>query len=194
MSIDMIETYDDVFDNEWCENFIKHFEHFHTRGKTYSNRREPNLVQDTRIQYDWAPHPADSYYDPAWVDNFYQGIENCYLQYRKQHQAVEMCGPHSAKGMSVQKTGPHEGYHGWHSENMDYPTATRLLVYTLYLNDVEEGGETEFLYQGVKVKPKAGRVCIWPAALTHLHRGNPIYTGSKYLITGWVTYDNVVYV
>ena len=74
------------------------------------------------------------------------------------------------------------------------PCGVRILTLFIYLNDVEEGGETEFLYQGVKVKPKAGRVCIWPAALTHLHRGNPIYTGSKYLITGWVTYDNVVYV
>ena len=29
----------------------------------------------------------------------------------------------------------------------------RVMAYTLYLNSVEEGGETEFLYPGVKIKP-----------------------------------------
>ena len=190
----MISIYDDAFDKEWCDNFIEHFEHFNREGRLHVNRREPNLVQDTRIQYDWAPHPAINYYEPEWIDNFYEGIDNCYLQYRKEYQILEDVGPHSAKGMSVQKTTANEGYHRWHSENMEYASATRLLVYSLYLNDVEEGGETEFLYQGVKVAPKAGRVIIWPAAITHPHRGNPIYSGAKYLITGWITYDNVVYV
>ena len=190
----MITVYNHAFDKEWCDNFIEHFEHWNREGKTLINRREPNLVQDTRVQYDWGPHPSINYYDPIWVDQFYEGIEKCYLEYRKEHQILEDVGPHSMKGMSVQKTTANEGYHRWHSENMEYASATRLLVYTLYLNDVEEGGETEFLYQGIKVEPRAGRVMIWPAAITHPHRGNPIYSGAKYLITGWFTYDNVVYV
>ena len=58
----------------------------------------------------------------------------------------------------------------------------------IYLNDVEEGGETEFLYQSIRVAPKAGTLLIWPAGFTHTHRGNPPLSGDKYIATGWVQY------
>jgi hypothetical protein len=61
----------------------------------------------------------------------------------------------------------------------------RYLAYTVYLNTVEEGGETEFLYQKQRLKPEAGTLAIWPAAWTHVHRGNPPLSGSKYIITTW---------
>ena len=57
----------------------------------------------------------------------------------------------------------------------------------VYLNDVEEGGETEFLYQQLKIKPSKGRVVIWPGSFTHLHRGNPPMS-TKYIATGWFAF------
>ena len=64
----------------------------------------------------------------------------------------------------------------------------RILAWTLYLNDIPEGeGETEFLWQATKVKPKAGLLCIFPASFTHTHRGNPVYSTNKYIATGWFT-------
>jgi hypothetical protein len=63
-----------------------------------------------------------------------------------------------------------------------------LLLAIGYLNDVEEGGETEFLYQGVRVKPKKGTIILCPAAFTHTHRGNPPLSGDKYIINTWVQY------
>ena len=64
-----------------------------------------------------------------------------------------------------------------------------VINYMLYLNDIDEGGETEFLYQGKKLKPEQGKVVIFPCGFTFPHRGNPIYKGEKYIITGWYTYD-----
>ena len=59
----------------------------------------------------------------------------------------------------------------------------------LYLNDIPEGeGETEFLWQGLRVQPKAGTMLIWPAFYTHTHRGNAVYSCSKYIATGWGLY------
>jgi hypothetical protein len=55
----------------------------------------------------------------------------------------------------------------------------------VYFNDVEEGGETEWLYQQLKIQPKAGRVVIWPGSFTHMHRGNPPME-NKYIATGWL--------
>ena len=49
----------------------------------------------------------------------------------------------------------------FHGENINWNLHTRTMAWMAYLNDVEEGGETEFLYQQLKVKPKKGTVVIW---------------------------------
>ena len=85
----------------------------------------------------------------------------------------------------LQKTDPTEGYHDWHSESNNIACANRTLVWSVYFNDLEDSGETEFLYQKQKIKPKAGRVLIFPGSFTHLHRGNPPYK-AKYIATGWL--------
>jgi len=56
------------------------------------------------------------------------------------------------------------------------------------LNDVEEGGETEFLYLKKRFKPIRDRLLIFPAGFTHTHRGNPPLSGDKYILTGWVEF------
>ena len=83
---------------------------------------------------------------------------------------------------------PSQGYHIWHSE-YDYnapETRLRWGVWTFYLNDIEEGGETEFLYQSLRIKPKQGTLCLFPAYYTHTHRGNPPLKETKHIITGWI--------
>jgi len=90
--------------------------------------------------------------------------------------------------VKLQRTPPRGGYHIWHCEQDSLKHAQRVLVWTIYLNDVPYNeGETEFLWQGVRVNPRAGRCSIWPAAFTHHHRGNPVYTHDKYIATGWYT-------
>lgn len=85
------------------------------------------------------------------------------------------------------------GYPYWHSEV--YPQAGhndalhRIMLFMFYLNDVEEGGETEFYYQNLKVKPKAGRMVIAPAYFTHTHRGNVPVSNDKYILTSWVLFN-----
>ena len=85
----------------------------------------------------------------------------------------------------LQKTVKGGGYHIWHYEQMNLSTTDRILVWTIYLNDVEEGGETEFLYQSKRVKAKKGDICIFPAQFNYTHRGNPPLSGDKYIATGW---------
>jgi hypothetical protein len=95
--------------------------------------------------------------------------------------------------MKFQKTQPSEGFHLWHSEVSPVKEyIIRWGVYTLYLNDIEEGGETEFLYQNLRLPPKQGTFSIFPSYYTHTHRGNPPLSGTKYIITGWLTYPHKI--
>jgi len=96
-------------------------------------------------------------------------------------------GPFHYTGLKIQKTLPTEGYHIWHIEhNRGFGNEPRAFVFSIYLNDVEEGGETEFLHFSKRIKPKAGRIVIWPAAFPYLHRGNPPLSGEKYILTSWM--------
>lgn len=84
------------------------------------------------------------------------------------------------------------GYPHWHSEvypkDANCEQLHRVLAFQFYLNDVTEGGETEFFYQEKKVQSKAGRMIIFPAGFTHTHRGNKPESGDKYIITSWVMF------
>ena len=89
--------------------------------------------------------------------------------------------------LKIQKTLPTEGYHVWHLEHgKGFDNEPRAFVFSIYLNDVEEGGETEFLHFSKRVQPKTGRIVIWPAGFPYVHRGNPPLSGEKYILTSWM--------
>lgn len=92
--------------------------------------------------------------------------------------------------MKLQVTPLTGGYSVWHIEQGPGEESRRVLAWSIYLNDVEEGGETEFLYQGARYKPKAGSLLMWPASITHPHRGNPPLSNEKLMLTGWICYGN----
>lgn len=82
------------------------------------------------------------------------------------------------------------GFHRKHADRA-YGTGVadsfRELVWMTYLNDVHTGGETEFMFYRLKIKPQRGLTLMWPAGWTHLHRGLPSPTTEKMIITGWLT-------
>jgi hypothetical protein len=63
-----------------------------------------------------------------------------------------------------------------------------VLLFQFYLNDVADGGETEFLYQGRKIEARQGRLIIAPAGFTHTHKGHVPASGDKYVATSWILY------
>jgi hypothetical protein len=87
---------------------------------------------------------------------------------------------------NIQKYEPGKHYSVWHCENNGNPQYFRRhLAFMTYLNDVTDGGETEFLYQNTWIKPEKGLTLVWPAHFTHIHRGIPSPTQEKYVTTGW---------
>lgn len=183
-----IEEYSHVFPLDYCKKLIETFEMRADMQLTEHQKGFKN--QDERIFMDMSNHNNMFHVDADLCKFFYQTLMNTYNEkYRAKYDSLAAVVQHSPKGMSVQKTRPHQGYHAWHCENADLCTSSRVMAYTLYLNSVEEGGETEFLYQGVKIKPEPGKLAIFPAYYTHPHRGNPIYKGVKYIVSGWYTFD-----
>jgi hypothetical protein len=86
---------------------------------------------------------------------------------------------------NMQKYNPGEGFFGWHCERASIKYMNRVLVWMIYLNDVTDRGETEFLYQHHFEEAEAGKLIIWPSDWTYTHRGVPSTTQTKYILTGW---------
>jgi hypothetical protein len=88
----------------------------------------------------------------------------------------------------VQRYIKNEGKYIYHNDfNIDYKKKSyRVLTYLFYLNDIDEGGETEFFGGDIKIIPKAGKLIIFPASWTFPHCGKMPISSNKYIITGWI--------
>ena len=93
---------------------------------------------------------------------------------------------------NIQHYAPNEGYRMWHCERSTSQSLQRALAWMTYLNDVDDGGETEFHWQQLKVKPVKGKTVIWPTDFTHLHRGITSPTQHKYIVTGWFSFFDAI--
>ncbi len=96
----------------------------------------------------------------------------------------------SLKPFNIQRYLPNEGFHAWHTERHNVGSSLRHLTFMTYLNNVNDGGETEFFYQQLKIKPKKGLTLIWGTDWTFTHRGIPSKTETKYITTGHYHYDS----
>lgn len=97
-------------------------------------------------------------------------------------------GPFKDMGYAIQRTDP-GGYYHWHIDGGSHEFSQRQLVAIWYLNSLgNQGGETEFEYQDLKIIPEAGKLVLFPPFWTHRHRGKVLQHGSKYIATTWVVF------
>tara|TARA_B100001094_G_scaffold320384_1_gene366533 strand:- start:2031 stop:2627 length:597 start_codon:yes stop_codon:yes gene_type:complete len=184
-----IGVYDNYITENECDNAIRFFENENKFNKTVNRIafEQASILQKQDQQYFAGSENLDVWWDtfkPMMVN--FDLAWNHYIKSTGADEAYDN-GPFHFTSMKIQKTLPTEGYHIWHIEhNKGFDNEPRAFVFSIYLNDVEEGGETEFLHFSKRVKPKKGRIVIWPAAFPYLHRGNPPLSGEKYILTSWM--------
>ncbi len=88
-------------------------------------------------------------------------------------------------GYMIQKYEP-GGFYEWHQDWTILGTGSRVYTFIWYLNTIKksDGGWTEFI-DGTKIQPKAGKLVMFPATWTYLHRAYPPKV-PKYIVTGWI--------
>jgi hypothetical protein len=184
-----IGIYENAFSKEYCDDLIRAYDLAIEVG--YGLQRQDNEPFSKLYKCDTQLFNScgDIRVPLPSVKNFHNIFWNvCYPLYQNEYPLLKESAPHANYGFKIQKTNLREGYHVWHYESSTRETSNRLLAWMVYLNDVQDGGETEFLYQSMRIKPKQGTLVIWPAAFTHGHRGNPPLTEPKYIITGWTEF------
>ena len=189
---DFIGIYDGLFSKEYCDRWIKHFETADANGFGYNRlqglQRDGHINADQSIDYANAAFYQEHSMRVDCGEFNVAFWEACYALYAEKFSILKTADQHKIYEVKIQRTRPKEGYHIWHCEDTTRLKRNRLLTFMVYLNDIEDGGETEFLYLSKRVKPVTGRVLLWPAGYTHTHRGNPPLKDTKYIITGWVEF------
>ena len=125
--------------------------------------------------------------NPAWKDidrELFRSLSRALRRFSEDFPFFS--GPFKDTGYGIQRTLPGEYYH-WHIDGGSHEFANRQLVAIWYLNQLDDsGGETEFEYQQIKIRPETGKLLLFPPFWTHLHRGKTLQTGVKYIATTWV--------
>ncbi len=167
-----------------CDNMVERFEqakdeHYLGRiGQTFDEDR--SIKKSTDLVVSGKEHWKD-------VDNnLFRSLGLALQEFKQTYEYFQ--GPFKDNGYAIQRTEVGEHYH-WHIDGGSHDFSQRQLVAVWYLNDVPgPGGETEFLFQDVKVTPKKGKLILFPPFWTHEHRGVTLEKGVKYIATTWVVF------
>ncbi|MGD2171521.1 MAG: 2OG-Fe(II) oxygenase [Gammaproteobacteria bacterium] len=126
---------------------------------------------------------------PHWQDldrELFRSLSRALAEFKQKFTFFD--GPFKDNGYAIQRTDAGEFYH-WHIDGGSHEFAMRQLVAIWYLNEPDgDGGETEFKYQQISIRPETGKLLLFPPFWTHLHRGKTLAGGSKYIATTWVVF------
>ena len=172
-----------------CDDILTHFEnnkHLHEPGLV---GHPENKVVDKKIKESidlLVRH--DSFHEPflqyrICLSKIIKLYEKKYIEL-KEHSLFNV-----TTGYNIQYYKPKTGFKQWHSERQCPGNSKRLLVFMTYLNDVDDGG-TEFKYQNITSPAKKGLTLLWPSDWTHTHRGQISKKNEKYIVTGWLSFEN----
>lgn len=197
-----IGIYDNVARADTCKTLIDIFERFDAEGKTAQGMFGQDSTYDAQVKdsmdlgifYARQGMPPVKHAEGRMILQLVHDIWDCTLDYfhRVDHMmnqspwvtaARTLCYP--SNFIIKRYTPPHQGFHAWHADNSP-ANLDRILVVLLYLNDVEDGGETMFYHQDVSCAPRAGRLIVFPAGFTHVHKGNSPRSNTKYIMNGWI--------
>jgi hypothetical protein len=80
-----------------------------------------------------------------------------------------------------------KGKYIYHNDfGINYEDGThRVITYLWYLNDVDEGGQTE-LWGNRRIKPEKGKLVLFPSHWAFPHTGKMPISHDKLIITGWL--------
>ena len=186
--VDFIGVYDKVVPPDMCKKIIDFFEdnkdlqfrgRFVVDGETI---RDPKVkdskditlyFNDKTIQTTILSRVLDPY-TAVYINTF---------------RSTEIVDSFSVEmGYNLQRYNPGQGYHLLHCEN-NCRGVERVLAWTLYLNTVTDGGGTYYPEYEKIIDAVEGRLCIFPAFWTHAHKGVVSDTQTKYIATGWHSYN-----
>ena len=178
-----VKIYDNVIDEKSCKGLIEKFEASQDKYETVNIKDKEDRISFKQIvlvrNEEWKT------INDGMMTLFQAYIE----QYKKECNISTKMWPekHGYEAIRMKRyLANNYDRFDYHVDVKDYATARRFLAFFIYLNDVEEGGETEFLFG--RVQPKMGRLIMFPPMWPWFHAGRKPVSGTKYFIHSYCHY------
>lgn len=185
-----VGIFERVIPDTICDKFIEYYNNAEASGATRTRQELGDGTSAEKNDSATTIEPVFQMHNASYdfCTDFLNLFWIYYEEYSKHYWLLKEAPRHYVHTIKIQKTLPSQGYHMWHTENLSLDYKSRVTAFMVYLNDVEDGGETEFLFESLRVKPTKGTLVVWPAGYTHAHRGNPPLSGVKYVVTSWTEF------
>ena len=189
-----IQVYDDVIDEDSCQMLIDKFESSEDQYEEVRQAERDEAIAFKQINLvthheDWKSVSAGAM--EMFQDYIMTYIHDCKIMPKQWPTTYG----YEALRIKRYENNDYDRFDP-HVDVMNYETARRFLAFFVYLNDVDEGGETVFLsinrpgtYIPIKIKPKVGRLLMFPPTWQYYHAGLKPVSGKKYLLSSYCHYD-----
>ena len=182
----------DILSSELCEKFINTFNKSDDRrpGVTLGKGKKSKESTDITFNPNFKNHPQWGELLKPMIHLLKQQIKH----YHREYFFIEeenrlLADPENLvidSYFNMQYYKPEEGFYNWHCERSCINTSRRVLTWMFFLNDVIDGGGTQFYYQNHTEPAERGKIVIFSSDYVHAHKGEVSKTEDKYILTGWV--------
>jgi 2OG-Fe(II) oxygenase superfamily len=177
----------ELLSKELCQTIIDNYEQDSRRhaGYVIRGRGEKELQDEIKVSTDLVIGQ-----DGAWAAAFEElnrAVNDALQQITAQIPSLQIW-PLWWTGYKIQYYKKNEGHFKWHFDAIGPGTWERQLAMVIYLNSVQDGGETCFHRQNLEVKPIAGDALMFPTFWTHAHCGQIPRSEDKYIISSFVSF------
>jgi hypothetical protein len=179
-----IGVFENYFQNSYFQDVINYYDKI-SGLSLHQQDIVPKHWKDDEQLYFLDPKVISTLH-PQYVNHFLEVLWKKIMPIYTDKFSILQDKSYKVEQIKMKKIIPGGGFHQWHYEALGDDSKRRIVV-QLYMNDIDEAGETEFLYQNTRIIPKKNKLLVWPADWTHTHRGNPpIGSKNKYILTTWL--------
>ncbi|KZR69477.1 hypothetical protein PMIT1313_01165 [Prochlorococcus marinus str. MIT 1313] len=198
MSLDLIACYRNTGFEAVADGVMSFFDQrldLQHSGVAFGNDSSSSEAEPAKVSTDISLVAIDRS-DPeafALSDVIVRGVTAALDQYLQDRPLLRDCSPEQSLFVipifNIQRYAPGEGFKRWHCDWTISDEATepvhRMLAWILYCNDLDSAG-TEFYWQQHHEPAERGKLVIFPAGPSHIHRGRVNHKSTKTIATGWI--------
>lgn len=179
---DLIQIYDNSVEEYVCDYLIDFFEKSVDLQVKVENDKKPNFTE---------LNLTENSKDNEEITNIHNYFIQKTFEYRNIYYEFvdKRCFPekHNFEQFRIKRYVPNSNeLFDTHVDVADYESARRFLSFFWYLNDVRDGGETEFV--DLTIEPRKGRLVVFPPLWVFPHKGNEPISNPKYIISTYLHY------
>ena len=177
-----IQVYSNVLGSNLCQALIELLENSPQLQMRVDNQQRPNFTQISLQKM----VGGKDFLDPITL-----ALKQCFQRYVHKFPTVTKYFPmqFSLEQYRVKRyRNDDKDVFEDHVDVSDYVSARRFLACLFYLNTVDVGGETEFLFPNQEnkvISPIQGSVVVFPPNWQFPHRGNKPVSSNKYILSSY---------